>query len=289
MTKIIKYNLKLNWKLLLLFITFWTIFALSIMFIFNLGNSKIFIAPTNIIIESGISGLQSLNFPLTFIIFGFPTIVLFSIFSISLNSITFTNEIKTGQISFWMTSPIKKESIYLGKIIYIFISLSFIYIVGLIPIFTFGILAEDSSKYFGLIIANSILFWLFLIALSSIFMLVSMITIEKGNLGLIINCCIITYILITWILTSLSKLNIESLKWAEFVKYISLQSLSVDLLSFSKAPSELNFYKEINYISGNHVSPNSAWLILSIFFNIIIIATITLVNVKIFKVSDLNI
>ncbi|WP_031542023.1 ABC transporter permease [Mesoplasma photuris] len=291
--QIIKTHLKSNWKYILFLTLFWTVMALASTMIINLGNLELYIAPSShVTMGGGHSGAMALEEVTGMILHSVPAMVFFGGAMISLIIIVISKEVKSGKISFWMTTSLSRTNILIYKALFIWIVISVVYFVSEIPVIGYFSSAGDASQNIGYLFAEMIYFWIFLTVLLSVFILIFLLFINKDLLPILICSGILFYMIVTYALILMSNMLPDIFGWAENLKYVAIQSLFLELLNFTPAPDLVlppgtppGTYTSL----GEFIKPNIAWAIISPLLNIGIITGCLFTSNWIFKKQDLNI
>ncbi|WP_338983149.1 ABC transporter permease subunit [Spiroplasma endosymbiont of Othius punctulatus] len=302
--KSIKYHQKINWVLTLCFGLIWLLLTILVTQGMNIGGrSGLFIAPNLTLDGDGKKYLNNgMGESISYIwgIFGF---IFFSIITLILVFNTFLKEMRTGQITLWMTLGMSKTSILLSKIFNIFSILIIVFIPSWLFVVVIGSTANDANLYIGHIIASGFLFIFFNLFISTIYVLIGMIFINQSGLFLSIALFITLFILATsiinfiWIMVSYSEHGTAKdqpfYSWMKYVKYFSIQSLYVQILQFDDrenlVPTVLFRIKDSQTMVAPLKISNLFWTIITPFITIVGSISLTTSSILIFNIKDLRI
>ncbi|WP_339022897.1 ABC transporter permease subunit [Spiroplasma endosymbiont of Crioceris asparagi] len=311
--KIHKFEFKRSWILLLFFtIIYFLITALFILqitnYTFKTVNSITKISFLNPYVKLKGSdhgffyGMEDNGYAFRNILLNAPAIVLFLIFSqIMINKVLLV-EINHGEIYTWLTLPINRKKIILGKMSSIFL----MNIIIFLPSFLYGVLMTCfygvSSEW-----ARMLLFYLeflvFIFLMISIFIIVSL---ALSNNSFLTNfiCSIIT----TWIILSFAMTQVyEAQKSAnnevhgfianfKYIKYFSFQSLIISTIDYDNEiltktinqtylpNGKLKHYYVLTYVLIKKVN----WKLLIPFTLLTTLITFinSFINIKLFKTKN---
>ncbi|AGY41331.1 hypothetical protein mflW37_2640 [Mesoplasma florum W37] len=313
--QIIKTHLKSNWKLILFLFLIALAGSILVLWIFLLGDAgRRYIAPWSLTVTSSgpwgtgtsLSGGMGLQYPISSILLSTGCVSIFSILSLILIFITFNKEVKSTQISIWLTSPVSKKNIMLFKFLFVILTLFLIYLPMFFSIIIFASLSYDADKYFINVFAQLIYFFVFVILISAVFSLILTTLSDKVTLAIILCVAILVWMFLTSIIISFSHItkarqeDIEGTivivytrpyKWLENFKYIAPQTLYAQFLTFnmdkyildqSPKPNEIYEVATLNIAK-------TWWLVISVFINISLICLIETLNLKIVNKKDFNI
>ncbi|AVN58867.1 hypothetical protein [Mesoplasma florum] len=313
--QIIKTHLKSNWKLILFLFLMALVGSVLVLWILLLGGEdRKYIAPW--IFEekishpswgttsSSISGM-GLQYSIGLLL-SIGCVAIFSILSLIFIFLTFNKEVKSTQISIWLTSPISKKNIMLFKFLFVILTLFLIYLPMFFSIIIFASLSYDADKYFINVFAQLIYFFVFVILISAVFSLILTTLSDKVTLAIIFCVAILVWMFFTSIIISFSHiLNVHQeeiegtmvnvytrpYKLLENFKYIAPQSLYARFLTFSDDKYTIDPTTNPNQIY-KVATLNIAktwWLVISLFINISLICLIEALNLKIVNKKDFNI
>ncbi|ATZ17099.1 hypothetical protein ELUMI_v1c03740 [Williamsoniiplasma luminosum] len=263
-SKIINCHLKSNWKSLLIGGIVWLLFVNVWLFLFatQLSPKHVIsiVFPGN---EFSYSVLGVLNQITMY------SVVVFSIISSVMVHHVIGREIRKGEITIWMASPISRNKIMISKIVFIWCVNLIIIAPSLIPILIYGGIAVDAGQNFGDLIAQLLTMVLFILMISTLFASIALACSNMGRVTGMIHAEIILYMIV---FTAFGFLGQE---WSRYFQYINLKSLLVWVYN-SDPYNHVQLYRE-----------NLGWIIGSMFINIALISGLTYLPSFIFKRKDL--
>ncbi|AVP49760.1 ABC transporter permease subunit [Williamsoniiplasma luminosum] len=262
--KIINCHLKSNWKSLLIGGIVWLLFVNVWLFLFatqlNPKHVISIVFPGNDFSYSVLGVLNQITMY---------SVVVFSIISSVMVHHVIGREIRKGEITVWMASPISRNKIIVSKIVFIWCVNLIIIAPSFIPILIYAGIAVDAGQNFGDLIAQLLTMILFVLMISTLFAFIALMCSNMGRVTGMIHAGIILYMIV---FTALGFLGQE---WSKYFQYINLKSLLVWVYN-SDPYNHVQLYRE-----------NLGWVIGSMFINIALISGLTYLSSFIFKRKDL--
>ncbi|AVP49472.1 hypothetical protein [Williamsoniiplasma luminosum] len=221
---LINYQFKSNWKIILIYVVIW--FAISSgMIILRLEilnhdhviailmtGKNYYLSLANLVNQTTTAGL-----------------IFMSLVSMVLVNFTVGQEIRRGQITLWMASPLSRNKIIVSKIVFIWLANLLIMAPALVPILIYGGIASDASDHFGLLVEQLATMVLFLLMISTLFTVIGLYFSSMGRLTGVVQSAILGYMFLLTILTNV--LINYGYTWGEYLDYINLRSLLPSVMS----------------------------------------------------------
>ncbi|QBQ07654.1 ABC transporter permease [Spiroplasma gladiatoris] len=294
------YNLKSNYKIVLLFIFIWLI-AVSISFIVPLidqtynskGFKKPFMASGDLKekINSGttISNYSGLGEMISILTYGWIGIVINLIFTLVFINKILVSEYKNGQLAIYLSQPISRTNVFISKILSLFLFQILIIASGFILNLIIMGVGTVSAKEFGYFIFYSLNFILVVFLLSLIFMLISINLLDK-TFQLNIYCClIIGYVILNFGIYMIYIQYRDGLKALQYFKYIDLKSLVINVFVYN-GETQTTQLNETTQFENNKLSDINA---LRVSLTMILLSALTPLlwwaNINTFKKLDFNV
>ncbi len=271
---IINTHLKANHKIIAYEILAWFVLVVVNLFL-TLLNDHITIMPV-----TGEGYKQSLSYILGSIVLSPIAIVGFSIICTSIIDYVIRREIREGYITLWMTSSISRTQIMMSKIIFIWLVNLMVLAPTIVPIVIFSAIATDAHLYIGDVFLQLFLFTIYMLMFTGVFVLLSTLLTEKERLDKFVIGGVILYVVATTMINNLSESKtFGHLQWMKYIKYISIQSLLVNVFAFELVVSDT----EKNVVKLIMLKPQTWWIITSVFINLGLGTVITWLTVWNFK------
>ncbi|PPE05815.1 ABC transporter permease subunit [Williamsoniiplasma lucivorax] len=287
----INTHLKNNWVPILVFGIVWLVITIFIMTItkLTLSHLPITIAPAGQVDNEYKVLSDPISDMLGTFIFGIVGILFFSIVTTTMIYHVINKEMKTGEISLWMTAPLARRQIILSKIVFVWIVDLIILTPSLVFILIWSSQAIDAKQHFGFVILQAVMFISFLFLLPIIFTVICVALVNYGRLSKFINAGIIVYMLATFVMIMLSSTKgqiTNPLSWMGNVKYIAIQSLNVNILNFYPLTLQNHYLIEGFRVAKINLS-QLPWFISAFFINLILCAGLVYLTIWNFNKKDL--
>ncbi|AUB31807.1 hypothetical protein [Spiroplasma floricola] len=231
---------QIHWKLIVSTVAIFTIFIVGI-FMLPLISSGFTIVRGSIY-ESSLSGSGSISGTYESMI---PLELIYNIFFKSLGlaiygfvMITFIDkillkEISSTQISLWLTQPLTKTQIILMKYLFLLLVITVMYIPALIVLLIMASFTQDAKNAYNNIVLGFIQIYFFLIMLSSIFFIMSLLLTERATMFNVIASLILGYFILIGILELIYLVsNSQSQAFKIVINYIGLQAFITNVFNY---------------------------------------------------------
>ncbi|ATZ18987.1 hypothetical protein ESOMN_v1c06050 [Williamsoniiplasma somnilux] len=230
---IIYFNLKRNYKYLIFFGISVLVISLIVSFSVTSSvpkNAKFTIANSEIRMEdSSVLGFQSLSGIYNLILLGPIMICLILLINIFFINKIFTSEIKSGEISFWLSSSLKRSHIYIIKLLTINLVTTLMFLPLFVCVIIFGSFAYDSNNL-DKIVFTVLEMFLVLLTFNSLIIFINQLCKENGILFACLVGVIMLLLLIPSFTYNIYKTNPNDWKMFQYNRFFSLELIAPSFL-----------------------------------------------------------